>query len=110
VGAQQPQRLGVVVVIGDRPGQQLPQPRVGRIVARQDVQMPSRRSVPGVLPDCADSDATSRMSSESWKATPIFSHAEVSVSTTEDGAPAIIAPNWPDVAIREAVLSATTCR
>ena len=30
------------------------------------VSTPSRRSVPGVLPDCADSLATSRMSSQSW--------------------------------------------
>ena len=72
--------------------------------------MPSRRSVPGVLPDCSNSEAMSKMSSDSWKATPIFSLAEVMVSTTCCGAPASSAPRCPETAISEPVLSATTCR
>ena len=44
---------------------------------------PSRRSVPGVLPDSVESEAMSRMSSLSWNATPICSPNARSVSTVD---------------------------
>ena len=73
--------------------------------------MPSRRSVPGVLPDSADSEAMSRMSSESWKATPICSPNARSASIDrrvdagEHGR-----RTRPAVAISEPVLSASTAQ
>ena len=51
------------------------------------VGTPSRRSVPGVLPDSSDSEATSRMSSESWNAAPTFSPYAVRASSTSSEAP-----------------------
>ena len=57
VGAEQGERLGVQGVVGERAGEQLEQPGVGRVGARPgaistgSVGTPSRRSVPGVLPD-----------------------------------------------------------
>ena len=50
-----------------------PDPSERRAYSTGRVRMPSRRSVPGVLPDSVDSEAMSRMSSESWNATPICS-------------------------------------
>ena len=72
------------------------------------VRTPSRRSVPGVLPDCSDSLATSRMSSDSWNATPRAWQAGVIRRTTSAGASENIAPNRLAVAISEAVLSRIT--
>ena len=69
---------------------------------------PSRRSVPGVLPDWECSLPMSTRSSASWNATPIRSPKVARVSTVSSGAPDIIAPNLPAVAIREPVLSART--
>ena len=63
----------------DRAGQQLEQSRVRRVrglpgaISIGSVGTPSRRSVPGVLPEVRASEAMSRMSSASWKATPISS-------------------------------------
>ena len=74
------------------------------------VGTPSRRSVPGVLPDSNDSDAISITSSTNWKATPIFSPKIVSVSLISSGAPETIAPKRAEAAIKEPVLSATTPR
>ena len=74
------------------------------------LRTPSRRSVPGALPDCAESLATSRMSSDSWNATPRACEAAVILATTSAGAPANIAPNLPAVAMSDAVLSSTTRR
>ncbi len=71
---------------------------------------PSRRSVPGVLPESPVSLAMSMMSSLSWNAAPIRSPNSLSVSCTSTGAPAILAPNSAAVAISEPVLSATTER
>src|SRR5262249_5740800 len=74
------------------------------------LRTPSRRSVPGALPDCAESLATSRMSSDNWNATPRAFEAAVILATTSAGAPANIAPNLPAVAMSDAVLSSTTRR
>ena len=63
--------------------------------------MPSRRSVPGVLPDWARSLDTSRMSSESWNATPSAAQAVAIRVATLAGAPENMAPNRPAVAISE---------
>ena len=89
-----PRRGGVVGEVG---GQQLEQPGVGgvggaRAISTGSVGTPSRRSVPGVLPDSSVSEPMSRMSSESWKATPTFSPYSVSASSTSRGAPAKRAP------------------
>ena len=65
-------------------------------------------TVPGVLPDWADSLATSRMSSDSCQATPIAAQAGVTLAVTLSGAPENIAPNCPDVAIRDPVFSVAT--
>ena len=81
VGAQQGQRLGVQRVIGEVAVEQGEQPRgrrgraddVRRTCSTGSVGTPSRRSVPGILPDRSASEVTSRMSSESWKAVPIRS-------------------------------------
>ena len=51
------------------------------------VATPSRRSVPGVLPDCPVSLTMSSRSSESWKATPIRSPNRVRISATASSAP-----------------------
>ena len=78
--------------------EQLEQPGVlGRAVeacaiSTGSVGTPSRRSVPGVLPDSPDSEATSRMSSESWKAEPTISPYAVSASSTSAVAPPKRAP------------------
>jgi hypothetical protein len=72
------------------------------------VRTPWRRSVPGVLPDCADSLAMSITSSESCQATPICSQAAPILADTSAGAPANMAPNLPDVAISEPVFSVIT--
>ena len=64
--------------------------------------------MPGVLPDCPVSLLTSRMSSESWKATPSASHAGSMRVTISSGAPENMAPNRPDVAISDPVFSITT--
>lgn len=74
------------------------------------VGTPSRRSVPGVLPDWSESLAMSSTSSDSWKATPKTSPNRVSRSTTDSGAPDSSAPNRAEVAISEPVLSASTFR
>ena len=50
------------------------------------------------------------MSSESWKTVPISSAYAASARCTDSSAPATFAPNRAEVAIREAVLSATTDR
>ena len=54
--------------------------------------------------------AMSTMSSASWKATPICSPNCVMISTMSSGAPAIMAPKRPEVAMSEPVLSASTRR
>ncbi len=72
--------------------------------------MPSRRSVPGVLPESVLSLSMSSRSSESWKATPIRSPNRARMSTVASSAPASIAPNRAEVAISEPVLSASTDR
>ena len=56
------------------------------------VGTPSRRSVPGVLPDSAESEAMSRMSSESWKAEPTISPYAASASSISGEAPPNRAP------------------
>ena len=56
------------------------------------VGTPSRRSVPGVLPDSTESEAMSRMSSESWKAEPTISPYAASASSTSGEAPPKRAP------------------
>ena len=73
------------------------------------MRTPWRRSVPGVLPDCAVSLAMSITSSESCQATPSFSQAAAIRSATPSGAPENSAPNWPEVAISEPVFSVITC-
>ena len=65
-------------VVGERSAEQLEQAGVGGSVeawaiSTGSVGTPSRRSVPGVLPEVSDSEAMSRMSSESWKAEPTIS-------------------------------------
>ena len=74
------------------------------------VGTPSRRSVPGVLPESSDSLAMSMMSSLSWNATPTRSPNSVSASTVAWSARDMLAPNRADVAISDPVLSATTPR
>ena len=61
---------GVDVVVGLREGSSSAD---ARAYNTGSVGTPSRRSVPGVLPDSGDSDAMSMMSSESWNATPMRS-------------------------------------
>ena len=51
-------------------------------ISTGSVGTPSRRSVPGVLPDSVESEATSMMSSESWKAEPTISPYAASASST----------------------------
>jgi len=62
------------------------------------------------LPETPDSETTSRMSSESWKAAPTTSPYFVRASWTSVVAPPKIAPYLADVAISEPVLPATTSR
>ena len=86
---QQRQRLGVPARRrSGRPVEQLEQPGVGRVgrgAARAGPAASARPRAgrcPGVLPDSTESEAMSRMSSESWKATPTRSPYAVSASTT----------------------------
>ena len=74
------------------------------------MRMPSRRSVPGVLPESSDSLAMSSRSSESWKATPNFSPYVAIASATCGVHPEVIAPIRPAAAISEPVLPSSTCR
>ena len=97
MGTEQGECLGVVGVVGERRGQQLESRASAGTADRWanstgSVGTPSRRSVPGVLPDSSDSDATSRMSSESWNATPTLSPYAVSASSTSSGTPPNRAP------------------
>ena len=80
--AQQFERLGQALVVGEVGVEQLEQPRVGRVArdppgrgrsAPAGSGRPRAGRCPGVLPDSSDSEAMSRMSSDSWKATPISS-------------------------------------
>ena len=57
-------------------------PAVARASSTGSVGTPSRRSVPGVLPETPASEATSRMSSESWNAVPTISPYFVSACCT----------------------------
>src|SRR3954463_8675029 len=57
--------------------------------------MPSRRSVPGVFPDCGDSLVTSSTSSESWNAIPMVEPYRVITSTAAGGARGSRAPRPP---------------
>ena len=86
-------------------GSEPPDRRASRVGS---VGTPSRRSVPGVLPDSSVSLAMSMTSSESWKAVPICSPNSVRTASASADTPAIFAPNRADVAISEPVLSATT--
>ena len=96
--AEQVERLGVQGVVGEVAVEQLEQPGVGRVGRRPGPSAPaasgtpSRRSVPGVLPDSTESEAMSRMSSESWKAEPTISPYAVSASSTSREAPPKRAP------------------
>ena len=72
--------------------------------------MPSRRSVPGALPEVPPSLTMSSRSSEIWKATPTSSPNAVSAATSGSSTPAKLAPNRADVATSEPVLSASTSR
>ena len=96
--AEQVERLGVQGVVGEVAVEQLEQPGVGGVGRRRAPSAPaasgtpSRRSVPGVLPDSSDSEAMSRMSSESWKAAPTISPYAVSASSTSRVAPPKRAP------------------
>ena len=80
------ERLGVPVVVGEVAVEQLEQAgvagaAVARAISTGSVGTPSRRSVPGVLPETPASEATSRMSSESWNAVPTMSPYAVSASS-----------------------------
>ena len=74
------------------------------------VSTPSRRSVPGVLPDCSPDDARSSTSSAIWKATPTFSPKSLTTSAIRWPAPDSSAPKDAAVDTSEPVLSAKTCR
>ena len=92
VPAQQGEGLGVQGVVGERPSSSSISrassgPAVARAMSTGSVGTPSRRSVPGVLPETPDSEATSRMSSESWKAAPTISPYSVRASSTSGVAP-----------------------
>ncbi|SLI68940.1 Uncharacterised protein [Mycobacteroides abscessus subsp. abscessus] len=71
---------------------------------------PSRRSVPGVLPDCSEAEEMSMMSSEIWKAVPTASPSRASRSMCAVSAPEKVPPNRPAAAISEPVFSQTTRR
>lgn len=100
VGAQESEGLGVEGVVGEVGGEEFAQARVVRAGADAAEDVVHREGADalaevgaGVLPDSSVSESMSRMSSESWKAMPIFSQAEVTVSTVEAGAPESRAPN-----------------
>ena len=74
------------------------------------VRTPSRRSVPGVLPESPVSLAMSSTSSASWNAVPMRHPNWVRTSVVGSPAPAIIAPRRAETAISAPVLPATTSR
>ena len=88
VRAQQRQRLAMLGIVGQRTAEEVLKSGIGRVARSSGRSVPPAsgcpraRSVPGVLPDCIDSDVMSTRSSASWKATPIRSPNWVSVSTS----------------------------
>ncbi len=101
VGPQQRERLGVgggvgreVVLLGI---EELAQARVlGLGGGTREEHRQGRHALlevgAGVLPDSSESEAMSRMSSESWKAVPTSSPYSVSAATTSGSAPENSAP------------------
>ena len=75
-----------------------------------NVCTPSRRSVPGTLPDSSGSLSMSMMSSQIWNAVPTIPPILLSRSICSSSEPENVAPNRPDAAIRHAVFSYTTLR
>ena len=66
---------------------------------------PSRRSVPGSLPDSSGSLSMSMMSSEIWNAVPTMPPSLPSRWICASSAPEKVAPKVPEAAIRHAVFS-----
>ena len=91
--AQQVERLGVPVVVGEVAVEQLEQPGVGRVGATRGPSAPAGSARPRAgrcRASCRTrrtSEAMSRMSSESWKAMPTISPYAVSASSTSRAAP-----------------------
>ena len=91
VRAQQGERLGVQAVVGEVGVEQLEQPGVLRAGRRAGPSAPAASARPRAgrcRASCRtppDSEAMSRMSSESWKAEPTMSPYAVSASSTSGG-------------------------